>query len=189
VATRVSLDLELTPLLKALRSRIEGLGESSLETRNGIEVHSRQGLPFLQLELRRDHMYLDLWLPEAKQEEARASGRARAHAFLADAVRVRFERAEDLTRVAHWLEESYRFVPTRLARASAPTAPAEPQPGELPEPAVPAATASPEPPRGAVEPREPATGKGPPPQQPSPKNAQEKAPGRGKGGARPPKRS
>ncbi len=188
MATRVSLDLELTPLLKALRSRIEGLGESSLETRNGIEVHSRQGLPFLQLELRRDHMYLDLWLPEAKQEEARASGRARAHAFLADAVRVRFERAEDLTRVAHWLEESYRFVPTRQARVSAPPAPAEPHPSEVPEASPPAAASGPEP-REVAEARAPASDEGAPPQPPAPEEPRDKAPGRGKSGARPPKRS
>jgi hypothetical protein len=116
VATRATLDLELTPLLKALRNRLEGLREVTVETRNGLEIHSRDRLPFLQLELRRDHMHLDLWLPAAAAEEARASGLARTHAFLSDALRVRFERASDLSRVCRWLEESYRHVPDRAAR-------------------------------------------------------------------------
>jgi len=40
-----------------------------------------------------------------------------------EAVKVRFERAEDLTRVARWLEDSYRYANERTL--SAPAAPVE----------------------------------------------------------------
>jgi hypothetical protein len=103
----------MRPLLKALRARLEALDHTS-STKDKLEIFVRGDIPFLQLEIRRDHMLLDLWLPPDKLEEARASGIARAHPFMGnEAVKVRFERAEDLTRVARWLEESYHFAPRR----------------------------------------------------------------------------
>ena len=120
MATRATLDLELAPLLKAVRNRLDAMRDVSVETKNGLEIHSRSGLPFLQLELKRDHMHLDLWLAPAAAEDAKASGLARTHAFFPDAVRVRFERASDLSRVCRWLEESYRNVPARAALRAAP---------------------------------------------------------------------
>lgn len=96
---------------------MEALRGATVEMKDGIEVHKRGDTPFAQLEVRRDHMYLDLWLADHKLEEARASGIARAHPFMEnEAVRVRFERAEDLTRVAHWLEESYLYAAVRARR-------------------------------------------------------------------------
>lgn len=116
---RPTIDLELQPLLKALRTRLEALAGVVMEVRDGVEIHHRNELPFLALDIRRDHLHLDLWLPLIKLEEARASGIARAHPFLEnEAVRVRFERAEDLTKVAHWLEEAYRHVPVRTKKAA-----------------------------------------------------------------------
>lgn len=116
---RPAIDLELQPLLKALRTRLEALAGVVMEVRDGVELHHRNQVPFLALDIRRDHLHLDLWLPLNKLEEARASGIARAHPFLEnEAVRVRFERAEDLTKVAHWLEEAYRHVPVRSKKAA-----------------------------------------------------------------------
>lgn len=116
---RPAIDLELQPLLKALRTRLEALSGVVMEVRDGVELHHRNQVPFLALDIRRDHLHLDLWLPMVKLEEARASGIARAHPFLEnEAVRVRFERAEDLTKVAHWLEEAYRHVPVRTKKAA-----------------------------------------------------------------------
>lgn len=103
----------MRPLLKALRTRIHALKHTKT-TKDKLEIYLREDIPFLQLEIRRDHMLLDLWLPPEKLEEARASGIARAHPFMGqEAVKVRFERAEDLTRVARWLEDSFDFAPKR----------------------------------------------------------------------------
>lgn len=114
MAVRTNLDVELRPLWQALKARIDGLGESSRERRDGGEAYLRDGVAFLQVESRRDHMHLDLWLPAEKLEEARASGIAKAHPFMGDeAVRVRFERAEDLPQVARWLEASFRHAASR----------------------------------------------------------------------------
>ncbi len=118
MALRTSLDLELVPLLKALRSRLDGMNGVSKASRDGVEVHSVDQTDFMQLEIRRDHMNLDLWLTAEKLEEARASGIGRAHPFMEnEAVKVRFERAEDLTKVAHWLEEAYRHALDRSKKA------------------------------------------------------------------------
>ncbi len=118
MALRTSLDLELVPLLKALRSRLDGMDGVATETKDGLEIHSVDDVPFMQLEIRRDHMNLDLWLTEEKLEEARSSGIGRAHPFMEnEAVKVRFERAEDLTRVAHWLEEAYQHGRARAKQS------------------------------------------------------------------------
>lgn len=118
MALRASLDLELRPLLKALRTRLEAMDGVTLEKRDGVEVHSVDETTFMQLEIRRDHMNLDLWLDEEKLEEARSSGIGRAHPFMEnEAVKVRFERAEDLTRVAHWLEDAYQHARSRAKKA------------------------------------------------------------------------
>ncbi len=119
MALRTSLDLELVPLLKALRNRLDGLDGVAMETKDGLEVHSVRDVPFMQLEIRRDHMNLDLWLTDDKLEEARSSGIGRAHPFMEnEAVKVRFERAEDLTRVAHWLEAAYEHGLERARQAA-----------------------------------------------------------------------
>lgn len=111
---RPSLDVELRPLLRALENRIGSLDGVRKKRCDGYDAFSRDGVPFLHLEIRRDHMHLDLWLRDEALEEARSSGIARPHPFLGDrAVRVRFERAEDLTRVAHWLEASHRGAAER----------------------------------------------------------------------------
>ncbi len=114
MALRSSLDLELRPLLRALRNRIDGLSGIVMEPKDRLEVFSRDGVPFMQLEIRRDHMNVDLWLPEDKLAEARATELARPHPFDPDkAVVVRFERATDLTTVARWLEDAHRFAAER----------------------------------------------------------------------------
>lgn len=103
----------MRPLLKALKTRIEALRSVKKTSKDKTEVYLRGDIPFLQLEIRRDHMNLDLWLPEEGLVEARASGLARAHPFIEDAIKVRFARAEELTKVARWLEQSYRHAPKR----------------------------------------------------------------------------
>jgi hypothetical protein len=114
VALRPNPDPEVVPLLKAIKARIEGLGQVTSTPKDGADVYYRNKTPFLQLEIRRDHMSLDLWLSGTTLDEARASGIARAHPFLGDeAVKVRFERAEDLSRVARWIEASYTYAPER----------------------------------------------------------------------------
>ena len=123
MALRSNIELEMRPLLKALRTRLESLAHTS-SSKDKLEIFLRGEVPFLQLEVRRDHLLLDLWLPAEKLEEARASGIGRAHPFMgSEAVKVRFERAEDLTRVARWLEDSYKYASER--NLSAPVAPAE----------------------------------------------------------------
>jgi hypothetical protein len=123
MALRSNIELEMRPLLKALRARIDALTHTS-SVKDKLEIFVRGDVPFLQLEIRRDHLLLDLWLPPAKLEEARSSGIGRAHPFMGhEAVKVRFERAEDLTRVARWLEDSYRYASERTL--SAPGTPAD----------------------------------------------------------------
>ncbi len=123
MALRSNIELEMRPLLKALRARIESLEHTS-SVKDKLEVFVRGEIPFLQLEIRRDHLLLDLWLPPEKLEDARSSGIGRAHPFMgSEAVKVRFERAEDLTRVARWLEDSYAYAAERTM--SIPSAPAD----------------------------------------------------------------
>lgn len=120
MVARPTLDIELRPLLRALKSRISDLGKIQRSKSDGYEVYALQGVPFLQLELRKDHMFLDLWLPPDKLEEAKASGIAKAHPFQVDeAVRVRFERAEDLTKVSRWLECSHQHAAARSQEGAA----------------------------------------------------------------------
>lgn len=105
---RSSLDLELRPLLKALKKRMEDLSDVSREKKNGWEVYTRKDVEFMHLETKRDHMNLDLWLPADEIHDARSSGIAKPHPFdEGGAIRVRFERAEDLTTVARWVEKAH----------------------------------------------------------------------------------
>ena len=98
-------------LLVDLSDALAGVDKLSWD---GVEIYRRSETTFLQLEIRRDHMNLDLWLPSEQLVKARESGIARAHPFMGDeAVKVRFERAEDLTRVARWLGQSYVFAAER----------------------------------------------------------------------------
>jgi len=123
VVLRSAIDHELRPLVRALRNRIDGLNAVSMEKRDGLEIYERGSVPFLALEVRRDHMNLDLWLPEEKLQDARASGIARPHPFEPnDAVRVRFDRALDLTKVARWLEAAHAHA--RARRSSVEASPA-----------------------------------------------------------------
>lgn len=111
VAVRTSLDPELVPLFKALMGRVDALPSVQREQKERLEVFQHDGNPFMQLEKKRDHMYLDLWLPYELIEEAKGSGLGRAHPFLGkDVVKIRFERAQDLTKVARWVEASHRFA-------------------------------------------------------------------------------
>lgn len=113
---RSSIDHELRPLVKALRNRIDGLTPVTTGKKDGREVFERETVPFMMLEIRRDHMNLDLWLPQDKLKDARASGIARSHPFEPnEAVRVRFERAKDLTMVARWLEAAHAHAVDRNA--------------------------------------------------------------------------
>lgn len=127
---RSSVDHELRPLIKALRNRIDGLSSVQSAKRDGLEVFERGGTTFLVLDIRRDHMLLDLWLPEEKLKDARGSGIARPHPFDPDtAVRARFDRALDLTKVARWVEAAHAWAPKReTAEAEAPAAKAKPAP-------------------------------------------------------------
>jgi hypothetical protein len=179
VASRPTPDPEVVPLLRAIKARIDGLSAVTMSPKDGLEIYHRNKTPFLQLEIRRDHMSLDLWLSGDQLEEARASGIARAHPFLGDeAVKVRFERAEDLSKVARWIEASYEYAPNRgkkSAKKSAvktvestkpiatppPSAPATPATSQLPAPApVPAAAKEPAPKKnGAARSRPPAKAK------------------------------
>lgn len=114
VSLRPTPDPEIAPLVRAIKARIEGLGAIVIEQKDKIDVYLRDKVPFLQLELKRDHMSLDLWMPLDQLDESRASGIARAHPFLGDdAVKIRFERAEDLSRIARWIEASYAYAPDR----------------------------------------------------------------------------
>ncbi|MEM1022245.1 MAG: hypothetical protein AAGD10_19695 [Myxococcota bacterium] len=114
MVARPSLDIELRPLLKALQNRVSDLEDVKRGRSDGVETYSRSGVCFLTVELKRDHMFLDLWLPEEEAKTAKSSGIAKPHPFEGDeAVRVRFERAEDLTKVSRWLELSHRFAPRR----------------------------------------------------------------------------
>lgn len=124
MALRSSIDHELRPLVKALRTRIDNLTAVSVAKKDGLEIYERGSVPFLAVEIRRDHMNLDMWLPEEKLEDARASGLARPHPFEPnDAVRVRFDRALDLTKVSRWLEAAHAHAPKRAcADASNPAA-------------------------------------------------------------------
>jgi hypothetical protein len=110
----MTLDPEIQALQKAVRARIDALSGVVSEKKSGVETFQRQEHAFLQLEVRRDHLSIDLWLPEDMLEESRASGIARSHPFLGeDAVKIRFERAADLARVARWIEASYAYAPNR----------------------------------------------------------------------------
>ncbi len=117
MAVRLSLEPEIVALLKAIQKRIDVLPGISTEKRNGVDVYLRGVDAFLQLEIRRDFLSLDIWLDDDQLEDARASGIARAHPFLGeDAIKVRFERATDLARVARWIEHSHGYAPRREER-------------------------------------------------------------------------
>jgi hypothetical protein len=105
----------VTALLKALKPRIEGLGDDVVADAKESQQHYRRGeVPFLRVEVKRDHLIVDLWLDEAQASEARSSGIARSHPFIGDsALMVRFERAQDLAKVARWIEASYLTAPER----------------------------------------------------------------------------
>lgn len=67
-----------------------------------------------------------MWLPEAKLQDARASGIARPHPFEPnDAVRIRFDRALDLTRVSRWLKAAHTHAKGRAVAEGVASEPAE----------------------------------------------------------------
>lgn len=197
MSLRPTPDPEVVPLLRAIKARIEGLGSAvSTLQKDGLDIFSRNKTSFLQLEVRRDHMSLELWLPAEQLDEARASGIARAHPFLGEeAVKVRFERAEDLSRVARWIEASFDYAPDRARKTARkkPTdkpverttplisslPPPPPRPSTLPAPAAAPAPAPEAPPppvtarNGAVK---PATRGATPPKNGLARPAEERAP-------------
>lgn len=117
MAVRLSLEPEIIALLKAIQKRIETLPGITNEKRDGFDVYIRGPHAFLQMEIKRDFLSLDLWLDDVQIEESRASGIARAHPFLGeDAIKIRFERATDLARVARWIEHSHAYAPRREDR-------------------------------------------------------------------------
>lgn len=117
MAVRLTLEPEILALLKAIQKRIEVLPGITTEKRNGVDVYLRGAEVFLQLEIKRDYLSLDIWVDDELLEDARASGIARAHPFLGeDAIKVRFERATDLARVARWIEHSHGYAPRRDVR-------------------------------------------------------------------------
>ncbi|MCB9648334.1 MAG: hypothetical protein H6730_17265 [Deltaproteobacteria bacterium] len=136
MALRSSIDHELRPLIKALRNRIDGLLGVTVVKKDGLEIFERGTVPFMSMEVKRDFLILDLWLPQDILHDARASGIARPHPFEPnDAVRVRFERALDLTTVARWLETAHSHA---KVRAEAPAPPPAPEPPAEPaEPLTP----------------------------------------------------
>lgn len=120
MALKVRPDPEIVALKKAVRARLEGMGPFDTETRDGIVVYMRDGEPFVNIQTKRDHMVVDLWLQDEAIGDARSSGIARAHPFLGEnAIKIRFERAVDLARVARWIEHSYRWAPQRAEAAAA----------------------------------------------------------------------
>lgn len=109
MVSRKLLDLELRPLLRALKGRLKDRPQLTEEGTERRRVYKRADSVFMELELRRDHMRLDLWLNEKERASARSSGIARAHPFQPkEAIRVRFDRAEDLPQVSRWLETAYQ---------------------------------------------------------------------------------
>jgi len=73
-------------------------------------------------------MSLDMWLPEAKLKDARASGIARPHPFEPnDAVRIRFDRALDLTKVSRWLKVAHTHANQRVVNTTSASEPADEQ--------------------------------------------------------------
>ncbi len=126
---RPPMDPVVRALLKALQSRIDGLRGVESTQVEAREVYRRGEITFLQVEICRDHLALDVWLPEVLREEARSSGIARAHPFLGiEAVVIRFERAQDLARVARWVESSHEWAPVRDQA---------PRPSQVPQALVP----------------------------------------------------
>jgi hypothetical protein len=112
-------DPEVVALSRAIGARIDGLGPHETDSKDGFIIHLRSGIPFLQIQINRDHMNLDLWLGGTVLADARSSGIARSHPFLGDeAVKIRFERAQDLSRVARWIEASFDYAKERARRAA-----------------------------------------------------------------------
>ncbi|MEE2902636.1 MAG: DUF5655 domain-containing protein [Myxococcota bacterium] len=110
---RIRPEPQVVVLSKALQNRIDDLPRFQHETKESVEVYRRNDKVFLQVEIKRDHILVDLWLPPEETERARTSGLGRGHPFWGnDALRIRFEQAVDLAQVARWIEQSYDYAPT-----------------------------------------------------------------------------
>ncbi|MBI4821953.1 MAG: hypothetical protein HY791_37190 [Deltaproteobacteria bacterium] len=121
MARRVTPDAPVRALIRALDARIEAFGTFSKSEKDGIDLYLRDSDVFMQMEIKQEYVSVDLWLPSEDLEEARSSGIARTHPFLGDdAVRIRFERAQDLARVARWAEASYLRAPGRIKVSNRP---------------------------------------------------------------------
>jgi len=100
-------------LSKALQNRIDDLPRFERQSKEAIELYRRNEKVFLQVEIKRDHIVVDLWLPAEETAKARTSGLGRAHPFHGpEALRIRFEQAIDLAQISRWIEMSYEYAPT-----------------------------------------------------------------------------
>ncbi|MBI2377473.1 MAG: hypothetical protein HYV07_25960 [Deltaproteobacteria bacterium] len=143
MARRVNPDAPVRALIRALEARIEAFGPFAKSDKDGIDVYLRDADVFMQMEVKQEYLSVDLWLPYEDLDEARSSGIARTHPFLGeDAIRIRFERAQDLARVARWAECSYERAPDRAAGLFTPPPAAELAP-VVPPPSTPAPAAHP----------------------------------------------
>jgi len=113
VKTKIRPEPQVVVLLKALENRIEDLPPFIRDVKETVEVYRNKDKVFLQIEIKRDHILVDLWLPKEETIKARTSGLGRGHPFLgSEALRIRFEQAVDLAQVARWIETSYIHAPT-----------------------------------------------------------------------------
>ena len=110
---RIRPEPQVVVLSKALQNRIDDLPRFERETKEAVDLYRNKEKVFLQVEIKRDHILVDLWLPHEETEKARTSGLGRGHPFLGpEALRIRFERAIDLAQIAQWIELSYEHAPT-----------------------------------------------------------------------------
>ena len=110
---RIRPEPQVVVLSKALQNRIDDLPRFDRETKEGVDLYRNKEKVFLQVEVKRDHILVDLWLPSDETEKARTSGLGRGHPFLGpEALRIRFEQAIDLAQIARWIEMSYDYAPT-----------------------------------------------------------------------------
>lgn len=110
---RIRPEPQVVVLSKALQNRIDDLPRFERQNKESIELYLKNDKVFLQVEIKRDHIVVDLWLPEDEKNKARTSGLGRAHPFHGpEALRIRFEQAIDLAQIARWIEMSYEYAPT-----------------------------------------------------------------------------
>jgi hypothetical protein len=113
VKPRIRPEPQVVVLSKALQNRIDDLPRFERESKEAVDLYRTKDKVFLQVEIKRDHILVDLWLTKEETIKARTSGLGRGHPFLgAEALRIRFEQAVDLAQIARWIEMSYEHAPT-----------------------------------------------------------------------------